>query len=233
MNFKTAIIAAAAAIVMVGTTASAATTYKATSHFENGSPEHSVWFQSGPQGASGSKSNHFTFENTVGVENPFGKFTVDGTSASLTGTVRNAALQGFKLKLDLIEVADPGVYKTTPGSNPATWKFYDFVSATLISQTPGIASFDLLMRGAGLKAQFGIGANDKDSNLLGFSTWFTAVERDCDDDQCQRYNGDINIVLENGGTGGVVPLPASLFMLPAAFGMLGAAGGIARRRRKS
>ncbi len=89
------------------------------------------------------------------------------------------------------------------------------------------------MRGAGLKAQLGIGANDKDSNLLGFSTWFTAYERDCDDDQCQRYNGDINIVLEKGGDAGVVPLPASLVLLPAALGMLGAAGGFARRRRES
>lgn len=230
MNFKTAVIAAAAAIVMVGTAASA-TTYKATSHYENGSPEHSVWFGSGPQGASGSKSNHFLFENTVGGESPFGTFTVNGNTASLTGTVRNAALQGFDLKVDLIEVADPGKYKTVSGANPATWKFYDFVSATLMSKTPGIASFFLQMRGDGLKAQFGVGANDKDATLLGFSSWFTAYELDCQDDQCQRYHGDINIVLEPGGGPGVVPLPASLVMLPAALGMLGAAGGFARRRK--
>ena len=232
MNFKTAVIAAAAAIVVVGSAASA-TTYKATSHYERGSPEHSVWFASGPQGASGSKSNHFLFENTIGGEDPFGTFKVNGNTASLTGTVRNAALQGFDLKVDLIEVADPGVYKTVPGANPATWKFYDFVSATLISKTPGIASFFLKMRGQGLKAQLGIGANDKDATLLGFSSWFTAHELDCQGDQCQRYNGDINIVLEPGGDTGVVPLPASLVMLPAALGMLGAAGGFSRRRRKS
>ncbi len=235
MFLRTTFIAAAAVIGMASTAAHAATTYTATSHYQNGQPEHSLWFGSAPQGASGSKANHFLFENTGRGEDAFGLFTVNGNTATLTGTVRNAAMQGFDLVLDLIEVADPGNYKKPGGSNPDTsqWTFYDFTRAQLISKTAGIASFDLVMRGAGLKVQVGVGANDKDANLLGLSTWFTANEAGCQDDICQSYHGDINIVLEPGGGSGVVPLPASLLMLPAALGMLGAAGGVARRRRKS
>ncbi len=235
MFLRTTFIAAAAIIGLASTAAHAATTYTATSHYQNGQPEHSAWFGSSPQGASGSKSNHFLFENTVGGEDAFGLFTVDGNKATLTGTVRNAAMQGFDLVLELIEVADPGNYKKVSGSNPDTsqWKFYDFTRAQLISKTAGLASFYLEMRGAGLKVQVGVGANDKDASLLGLSTWFTAHEAGCKGDNCQSYNGDINIVLEPGGGPGVVPLPASVLLLPAALGMMGAAGGIARRRRKS
>ncbi|WP_306115666.1 MULTISPECIES: VPLPA-CTERM sorting domain-containing protein [unclassified Roseovarius] len=235
MFLRTTFIAAAAAIGFASAAAQAATVYTATSHYENGKPEHSLWFGSKPQGASGSKANHFVFENTVRGEDAFGLFTVDGNKATLTGTVRNAALQGFDLVLDLIEVADPGKYKKVGGSNPDTsqWKFYDFTRAQLISKTAGIADFYLEMRGAGLKVQVGVGANDKDANLLGLSTWFTAREAGCKGDNCQSYHGDINIVLEPGGNPGVVPLPASVLLLPAALGMLGAAGGVARRRRQS
>ena len=236
MKFRSAVLAAAAAVVMVGTAASATTTYIATSHYENDAPEHSVWFKNAPTGASGTKANHFLFENTIGEEAAFGKFVVDGNMATLTGTVRNAALQGYDLVMKLVEVGDPGVYKKPYGSDPDTsgWKFYDFVSAQLISKTEGIASLLLEMRGAGLKVQFGVGANDKDPELLGLSTWFTAYEGKCIEDECQKYYGDINIVLEeDDGSSGSIPLPAGLFLLPAAMGMLGAAGGMARRRRNS
>ena len=235
MKFRSAVLAAAAAVVMVGTAASATTTFDATSHYENGSPEHSVWLKTAPTGASGTKANHFLFENTVGSENAFGSFVVDGNMATLTGTVRNAAMQGYDLVMKLIEVGDPGKYKKPYGSDPDTsdWKFYDFVSAQLISKTDGIASLFLEMRGEGLKVQVGIGANDKDPTKLGLSTWFTAYEGKCIEDECQKYLGDINIVLEPGGGTGSVPLPAGLLLLPAAMGMLGAAGGMARRRRNS
>ena len=235
MFLRATFVAAAAVVGLASTAAHAATTYTATSHYENGSAEHSAWFGSGPQGATGSKSNHFLFENTLPGEDAFGTFKVDGNKATLTGTVRNAALQGFDVVLELIEVGDPGKYKKVGGSNPDTsqWKFYDFTRAQLISKTAGIASFYLQMRGDGLKVQFGVGANDKDAYKLGLSTWFTAYEQDCQEDQCQSYYGDFNIVLEPGGGPGVVPLPASFLMLPAALGMLGAAGGVARRRRKA
>lgn len=235
MKFRTVVIAAAAAVALIGTAATAATSYKATSHYENGSPEHSLWFGSTPTGATGSKANHFLFENTASFENPFGDFTVIGNTATLTGTVRNAAMQGFDVILTLIEVADPGVYKTVGGSNPDTsqWKFYDFATAQLISKTPGIANFFLEMRGEGLKVQVGIGANDKDPDKLGLSTWFTAYESACLTNFCQSYHGDINIVLERDGGPGTVPLPAGLMLLPVGLGMLGAAGGVSRRRRKA
>lgn len=235
MFLRTTFIAAVATLSLASTEAPAAPVYTATSHYENGQPEHSLWFGSKPQGASGSKANHFTFENTLAGEDAFGRFAVNGNKATLTGTVRNAAMQGFDLVLDMTEVGDPGKYKKVGGSNPDTskWKFYDLTRALLISKTAGIADFYLEMRGPGLKVQYGVGANDKDANLLGLSTWFTAREDGCQGTTCQSYYGDINIVLEPGGDAGVVPLPASVLLLPAALGMLGAAGRITRRRRRA
>ncbi len=239
MFMRSAAFVAATIVGLVAAPVSAATTYDATSHFENGSPEHSVWFSgnSNPNGSTGPKGNHFLFENSAaGV----GNFTVTGNTASLTGIVKNAFGDAFQVMLNFVQVGDPGAYKQVAGSSRADWTFYDLTSGMLNSLTPGIKSFDLALRGGETinnqfvpyKVQVGTGANDKDPFLYGLSTWFTATEKNCMY-YCERYNGDFNLVLKPGGGTGVVPLPASLLLLPAALGMLGAAGGITRRRRRS
>ena len=238
MSIRLTLAAAAAVVITASSAACAATTYDELSHTEGGTAEHSLWFSgsSNPSGASGTEANHFLFENSVaGV----GSFSVSGMFATLTGTVLNAAGQGFDMILNLVEVADPGTYKNPFGDDRDDWVYYGLdgsQASTLTSLTAGISSFDISLRGAPLVGQFGTGANDKNSGLLGFSTWITLTESgECHYYyDCQSYAGDINILLEDngGGGGGVIPLPASIFLLPAAFGMLGAVGA-RRRRRKS
>ncbi len=236
MFTRNALLAAAA---VVGFTCSPAfaTTYDALSHVENGSPEHSVWFS--PRnygvknplvGASGDKKNHFLFENAPAGA---GTFEVDEDTATLTGIVKNAAGDAFELALDFVLSGPADRVKNPDNVDTSDWSFYDLAVGTLTSLTDGIASFDVELRGNGLKAQLGVGANDKDADLFGFSTWITLNEQNCTSDDCQQYTGDINIVLEeNDGSGGgvsPVPLPAAGWLLIGAVGGLGAL----KRRRKS
>lgn len=222
------------AIAASATTASAAT-YNAYSNLKDGTfttapnvhtsgNTHSVWFSGGsnPTGTSGPFGNHFLFEwGSAGK----GVFSTSGTSATLTGEVRNAAGQGFLLELNLVETGDPGTYKNPLGADTSLWTFYDLDSnktstLTALAGSP-FADFDLSLRGAPLKGQFGLGANDKD-NVLGFSTWVYFNQSNCTV-SCQSYAGDINIRLS------AVPLPAGLLLLTSGLALLGAA----RTRRKS
>ena len=241
MFIRTTLLAAAAAVGLAATSASA-TTYKATSF--DGNPNHSVWFSTTPSGTS---DHRFKFEN---IAPGFGKFETMGSGigskATLTGLVKNSAGAVFELMISMTQVADPGVYKQVAGSSRADWTFYDLDPGSMLkSLTAGVNSFDLVMRGKingmPLKVQVGTGANDKNPFKLGLSTWFKAKEKGCaivkingvkNANGCEILRGDINILLEkDGGGGGVIPLPATALLLPAALGMLGAAGGIARRRR--
>ena len=231
--------AIACTIAGLSCTSASAVTYDAVSHLENNAREHSLWFAGSegggtPNGATGPKANHFLFENsTAGV----GTFQLnesdDPTTATLSGTVRNAAGQGFRLMLSLIEVAVPTNFKITPGAVTTDWQYFDLDATganVLESLTDGIASFDITLRGTGLAAQLGTGANDKNANLLGFSTWITLSETGCQGAQCERQTGDFNILLNNERPNpSVVPLPAGLPLIIGGLGMLGLVG----RRRKA
>lgn len=224
--FLRKIAATAFAVLAFSAVTASAATYDAFSHLEGNppAPEHSVWFGSGPSGATGSKPNHFLFENSAAGK---GKLEVNGTSATLTGTVRNAAGEGFDLALHLIETTDPGTYKNPFGADTSTWTFYDFdpqKTSLLTSLSANLKDYVITLRGAPLAVQFGIGANDKNAGLLGLSTWVTFTEANCTY-RCEARDGDINILLAP------VPLPATAVLLPVALGMMGAVGR--RRRRKA
>lgn len=237
MSIRSLLLAVVTAIAAFGSAASAtpvAANYDAFSHLEGNplAPEHSLWFSgnNNPAGTTGDKRNHFLFENSADGK---GLFSVSGMAASLTGIVRNAAGQGFEIMLNLIEATDPGVYKGANLGDESSWTFYRLDphnSSMLNSLTAGIASFDISLRGEvngmPLAAQFGVGANDKNAGLLGFSTWVSLTEKNCGPlAQCESYDGDINILLETAA----VPVPASIALLPTALGLFGFFGW---RRRK-
>ena len=223
-------VAAAAVTLMLAAGSAAASTYKAFSHYEGGQPEHSVWFSgnSNPSGSSGSKPNHFTFENALPGH---GIFAVNGNEATLTGNVRNAAGEGFFVEVYMSEVADPGTYKDAPGyaGDRSDWRFFELdvtkpSMMTALAGSEALGSYDISLRGDPLKVQFGIGANDKDATLLGLSTWidFTEKPQSCAQTECRSYAGDINIVLSQ------VPVPAAMPLLLAGLGGMAFVG---RRRR--
>lgn len=224
--FVRKIAATAFACLVLSAASVSAATYDAFSHLEGNppAPEHSVWFGSGPAGATGNKPNHFLFENSAAGK---GKFEVNGAMATLTGIVRNAAGEGFELALHLIETVDPGTYKNPFNADTNTWTFYDFdpqKTSILSSLSANLKSYVISLRGAPLAVQFGIEANDKNAGLLGLSTWVTFTEANCQE-RCDKRDGDINILLAP------VPLPATVVLLPVALGLMGAVGR--RRRRKA
>lgn len=224
--FMRNIAATAFALLAFSAVTASAATYDAFSHLEGNplAPEHSVWFGSGPSGATGSKPNHFLFENSAAGK---GSFVVNGTTATLSGIVRNAAGEGFDMTVHLVETSDPGTYKNPFGADTNTWTFYDFdpqKTSILTSLSANLKNYVISLRGAPLAVQFGIGANDKNAGLLGLSTWVSFMEANCQD-RCETREGDINILLAP------VPLPATVVLLPVALGMMGAIGR--RRRRKA
>jgi len=236
--FRLKTVLAAAAIAVVGTSSAfAATVYHATSNVKEGAGNHSLWFSGdNPPGAigdntAGNQKNHFKFEN----RSPgFGTFTVDGTSASLSGELANGNGQAFQLDVYFTEFTGSNVgYKTINGGpDGSAWTLYELDTSrtSTLSYIPGTGDAALpnfvfsSLRGSNsdgpFKVQVGVGANDKDATLFGLSTWFTLTEEGCSAN-CTPYHGDINIVLEP------VPLPAAGFMLIAGVG-----GLFAMRRRK-
>ena len=239
-SFKLKTALAAAAIAVVSTTSAfAATTYHATSNVKEGAGNHSLWFSNdgsnpaNPDGATGDRPNHFLFENgSLG----FGKFVVDGTSASLTGELANDNGQAFLIEMYLTEFdydgTNAGLKKMSSGQDTSDWTLYDLdpSKTSTLTYVDGTGDaplqsfvFSSLKGGTAAKpykVQVGTGANDKDEDLFGLSSWFMLTETSCSG-TCDTYTGDLNIVLAP------VPLPAAGFMLLAGMG-----GMFAMRRRK-
>ena len=256
MMMRSILFAAAAAFSLTAVPVTAAS-YDAHSFYKNGKSNSSIKFskyKSGElnrlQGATGKKKRKFLVENS---KPSIGKFVTNGDTATLTGTVMNAAGEGFEIVMHFARVGDPGVYANRAKTSQKDWSYYTMTSGVLNSLTDGIASFDLTMRGkkrsggkmVNMAGQFGTGANNKNLDMLGLFAKFSAQEQGCDSETeaCESYNGKLKLVLtpNDDGAGansdddgsGVVPLPATALLLPVALGAFGIAGGVGRRRRKS
>lgn len=215
---------AATAITTAATVAPAAT-YNVTSHLE-GEPmsiEHSLWFSTGPTGATGTKANHFLFENSA---SGFGTFVEDAGTATLTGTALNADGQGFLVSFAMSLIAAPAYIVNSYGVDTSDWRYYGLTAATLTSQTVGINSFDVSLVGwnGGTAVQVGTGAANKNQGVLGIGAWFDFTEQNCNA-ECEVRYGDINANIS------AVPLPSSIALLPIGLGLLGF--GRLRSRQKS
>ncbi|WP_306115665.1 MULTISPECIES: hypothetical protein [unclassified Roseovarius] len=260
MFIRTALLVAATALGITGLTAepASAATYSATSFYgKTGNKANSAifnkrlrGFRNRLRGAKGRYHNNFYFENSAAGA---GTFKMDGNKASLTGILRNAAGQGYEVTINYQRTKNPGVRHNRSRASTSDWSYFKMTSGTMTSLNGELASFDLSLMGRkwdGRKrrkvaTQFGVGANNWNRDLLGLFTRFRAVEQNCDRSvkRCRRYNGSFKLVLtENDppapaliddGNTAVVPLPASALLLPAAIGMLGLSGGIARLRRQA
>jgi len=207
--------------------------YKAFSHTvgAQATPEHSVYFAGGhnPAGSSGPKNNHFLFENAMPGNGVFTQFD-DGT-ATLTGNVKNAGGDEYALNLFMEATGTPASLKLPPvpagqSIDTSAWTFYSIstsIDSTLTYLGAGsLASFKLTEMDMTKAVQVGVGANDKNWDLLGLSTWINFTDLACTGNCQPSYGGDINITLA------AVPLPASLPLVLLGLGGLGYA---ARRRQ--
>lgn len=240
MKFAKLLCVAALAAASIATSATAST-YSAYSNVRDGTFDdaanthttgdtHSVWFSGGsnPTGASGTAANHFLFEFSSAGK---GLFEVNGDMAKLTGDVKNENGQGFSLEMNLTRILDISglAQKKVAGASDADWTYWDLDIAKTNALTslsdPGLGDFDISLRGSvnnqPLKVQLGTGANDKDADLFGLSSWITFTRTDCST-SCPSYAGDINITLVSA------PLPAGMLLLPAGLVLL---GGLKRRRK--
>ncbi|MGD1852542.1 MAG: PEP-CTERM sorting domain-containing protein [Cyanophyceae cyanobacterium] len=214
-------IAAVSTVAIVAPAQAGTLTYSATEFKEwNGSSGHAFWF-SGLYNDGLASDKHFVFKDDSGM------FTVDGNTATLMGTIVNvkAADEIWDVNISFESTADPGKYKFAPGGNStAGWDFYDFApnEISLVGQDAYAGSnLSLTQADTSLAVQAGVGANDKDKNELGLSSWFNAsgtVNYKGETVSVDGSYGDINIDLDPKS----VPEPTSVLGIGAvALGLAG------------
>ncbi len=259
MLLRPVILAATAAVALSGVSASAAT-YDAHSFVQTqkDKTDHSIMFNkrlgvktNRLRGTDERADKKFRFEKNEG--GALGTFETQGKTAKLTGTLINGSGQSYAVEMNFVRRSDPGAYRKQKGVSQADWSYYTMTSGTMTAMSEGLESFDLFQRGRKkvkgkmmkTAVQVGTGANITNEGMMGLFSQFRAKQQGCDMSvkSCQRFNGHLRMTLNlrpeasaaslggDNGNPALVPLPASLLMLPAALGLLGAAGGFARRRR--
>ena len=261
MILRSVMFAATAAVALSGVSVTAAT-YDAHSFVQTqkDKTDHSIMFNkrlgvktNRLRGTDDRADKKFRFEKNGGGS--LGTFETTGNTAKLTGTLINGAGQSYAVEMNFVRRSDPGAYRKQKGVSQADWSYYTMTSGSLTAMSEGLESFDLLQRGRKkvkgkmmkTAVQMGTGANISNEGMMGLFSQFRAKQQGCDmsEKSCQRFNGHVRMTLnlrpdasaasygDTDGNPALVPLPASLLLLPAALGMMGAAGGISRRRRKS
>jgi hypothetical protein len=169
-----------------------------------------------------------------------GNFNYTGTTATLTGTIQNNSAASQKLDISMsFEFVGKGAAGVGTGgpkcggscTNAAFFDYFSMTSALLtgLDALTGL-SLSATLRPAddSIRPQLGWGANDKDADEFGFSTWFFwNVETNTSGVNLLSLSGrgDVNLDLDIPSP---VPLPAGGVLLFSALGGL----GLMRRRRK-
>ncbi|WP_434050801.1 MAG: VPLPA-CTERM sorting domain-containing protein [Roseibium sp.] len=179
----------------------------------------------------------------------------DGTG-KLTGTATknaNPGAEGFKVSLDFGNLNNTYTdfrtwseqqalgsgAKTGGGNNVQDWTYMDLLPSSTLMGLNGIsATYNLIMKPLAYGSatfQYGIGANDKQANVLGLSGWFYTAGTNANGTgyPCKKNannNGgstcDFNLKL----TPIPVPVPAGIALLPVGLAVL---AGMRMRRRKA
>lgn len=194
----------------------------------SGKNHHSFWLPKLGKGLS----DYWQFTGDGGL------FSHEGDHARLTGTITNnkdsskafavdVALGfigkgGRAPKCELGKACSRDQYKFQKGF----FEYFEFKNATLtgIDMLAGL-DLSLVMAPVSGKypAQLGYGANNKDLDEFGLSTWFlwSTTSNTTGQKFRKKGQGDINVELS------AVPIPATLPLLLGAFGVL----AVVRRRR--
>ena len=198
-----------------------------------GSNDHSFWL---PNFLGSGATNYWQFDTNGGL------FVHSGTTATLTGRIQNNVQSNAYFDVDVsFSFLERGgrAPKCEFGStacNSPSYKFksdhydyFDMGAATLTGEgdlAGLILSLAIRPANGSFPLQVGYGANNKDIDAFGGSSWFfwSVVQNTNGVAIGSDTRGDINIALSP------VPIPASLPLLLAAIAGLGFA---ARRRRRA
>ena len=177
-------------------------------------------------------------------------FTVDGDTATATGTATNLGDShlSFDFDLSFVRTHDPNPgycqFDGTPDADcdsafsksliengivdPSSWDYFDLVAGQFEGRDTMEGLTYNIVDKSGHDPQAGIGANALETDDLGFSMWFTFMRTDHLGNHIGGYDfarhgkGDINADLHPAP----VPLPAGAALLLGALGAM----GLARRK---
>ena len=172
---------------------------------------HGLWTNQDYTGSS--CANYFSIDGTL---------TIDGeTEAVLVATATNPDGVVASINLVFTEWVDDFNYKVENGA--ATSENVDFFTNVLGTITIGSDTFDVDGFAGGFAFQFGLGANAKDADVFGASSWIQTCTDGIDGACMQSHHWDLNLNLTP------VPVPAAAWLFGSA---LMSVAGLGRYRQK-